>query len=105
MLSPARRSRRRRLLSLLGALLILGGLLPIAAAAPVLAVLSPDIVISEVYGGGGNTGATYTHDYIELYNRGASAGLLGRKLGPVHERHRDGSSSAPTTLCAPSCLT
>jgi hypothetical protein len=24
--------------------------------------------ISQVYGGGGNTGATYTNDYIELYN-------------------------------------
>lgn len=26
------------------------------------------IVISEVYGGGGNTGATYTNDFVELYN-------------------------------------
>jgi predicted extracellular nuclease len=30
------------------------------------------VVISEVYGGGGNAGATYTHDYIELFNRGGS---------------------------------
>jgi len=29
------------------------------------------VVISEVYGGGGNSGATFTHDFIELYNRGA----------------------------------
>ncbi|MFN7021237.1 MAG: lamin tail domain-containing protein, partial [Phycisphaerales bacterium] len=28
------------------------------------------VVISQVYGGGGNTGATYTHDFIELFNRG-----------------------------------
>lgn len=34
---------------------------------------SPDIVISQVYGGGGNTGAPYTHDYIELFNRGNTA--------------------------------
>src|SRR5262245_28110664 len=34
---------------------------------------SPDIVISQVYGGGGNTGAPYTNDYIELYNRGPSS--------------------------------
>ncbi|HEX6243695.1 MAG TPA: Ig-like domain-containing protein, partial [Polyangiales bacterium] len=34
--------------------------------------LSPDIVVSQIYGGGGNTGATYTHDFIELYNRGAA---------------------------------
>ena len=35
--------------------------------------ISPDIVISQVYGGGGNSGATYTHDFIELFNRGASS--------------------------------
>ncbi len=28
-----------------------------------------DIVISQVYGGGGNASATYTHDYVELFNR------------------------------------
>jgi hypothetical protein len=33
---------------------------------------SPDIVVSQVYGGGGNIGATYTNDFIELYNRGAT---------------------------------
>ena len=26
------------------------------------------IRISQAYGGGGNSGATYTHDFIELYN-------------------------------------
>jgi hypothetical protein len=29
--------------------------------------------ISQVYGGGGNTGATYTHDFIEIFNSGSSA--------------------------------
>ena len=29
------------------------------------------IVISQVYGGGGNSGATYTHDFIELHNNSA----------------------------------
>jgi DNA/RNA endonuclease G (NUC1) len=28
------------------------------------------IVISQVYGGGGNSGALYTNDYVQLYNRG-----------------------------------
>jgi predicted extracellular nuclease len=32
--------------------------------------VSPNIVISQVYGGGGNTGATYRNDFIELFNRG-----------------------------------
>ena len=30
-----------------------------------------DVVISQIYGGGGNSGATYHNDYVELYNRGA----------------------------------
>lgn len=29
--------------------------------------------ISQVYGGGGNSGATFNQDYVELYNAGASA--------------------------------
>ena len=33
-------------------------------------VLPAQVVINEVYGGGGNTGATYTNDFIELYNNG-----------------------------------
>lgn len=28
-----------------------------------------DIIISEIYGGGGNSGAPYSHDYIELFNK------------------------------------
>ena len=31
-----------------------------------------DIVISQIYGGGGNAGATFTHDFIELFNQGAT---------------------------------
>jgi endonuclease G len=30
-----------------------------------------DVVISQIYGGGGNSGATYRNDFVELYNRGA----------------------------------
>lgn len=39
-----------------------------------LLVFTPitSVTISQVYGGGGNSGATYTHDFIELYNRSAS---------------------------------
>ena len=39
-------------------------------AAPVVAA---PLLISEVYGGGGNTGATLTNDFIELYNPTASS--------------------------------
>ena len=42
---------------------------------------SPDLVISQIYGGGGNSGATYSHDYIEIFNRGtASVSLEGKSL-------------------------
>ena len=34
---------------------------------------SPDIVVSQVYGGGGNAGATLRNDFIELFNRGPAA--------------------------------
>ena len=40
--------------------------------------VTSDVVISQVYGGGGNSGATYTHDFIELFNRShASVSLSG----------------------------
>jgi len=35
-----------------------------------VSAISTDIVISQVYGGGGNSGAPYTNDFIELFNRG-----------------------------------
>lgn len=31
------------------------------------------VVISQVYGGGGNSGATYRYDFVELYNPGSTA--------------------------------
>ena len=34
---------------------------------------SPDLVVSQVYAGGGNSGATYANDFVELFNRGSSA--------------------------------
>ena len=42
------------------------------APAPVVAA-SPNIVISQVYGGGGNSGATYKNDFVELFNLGSTA--------------------------------
>jgi len=35
-----------------------------------------DVVISQIYGGGGNSGAFYKNDYVELYNRGTAAADL-----------------------------
>ncbi|HYN41402.1 MAG TPA: lamin tail domain-containing protein [Thermoanaerobaculia bacterium] len=43
------------------------------ATAPPAEAISTGVVISQVYGGGGNTGATYRNDFIELFNRGTVA--------------------------------
>ena len=37
-----------------------------------LAAVSNTVVISQVYGGGGNSGATYKNDFVELFNRGTT---------------------------------
>ena len=61
-------SRRPGLVALTAGLGLVAGSLA-AGITPALA--NPggtDLVISEVYGGGGNAGATLTHDFVELYN-------------------------------------
>ncbi len=45
----------------------------LAAAMCIAGTGNAQVVISQVYGGGGNTGATYRNDFIELFNRGATA--------------------------------
>jgi uncharacterized protein len=40
--------------------------------APPASAVSTGIVVSQVYGGGGNSGAPFTHDFVELFNRGTS---------------------------------
>jgi uncharacterized protein len=52
--------------------LLVGFLIPLPADAQTAAT-EPDVVISQVYGGGGNSGATYTHDFVEVFNRGDAA--------------------------------
>lgn len=52
--------------------MILAMFVNLAPAPQAVKALSPGVVISQVYGGGGNTGATYTHDFVELFNRGTS---------------------------------
>jgi endonuclease G, mitochondrial len=55
---------------------------PVTSAVTVTVVAPPPppldhIVISQVYGGGGNSGATYQNDFVELYNPTTSAVDLG----------------------------
>ena len=59
------------MLGALGAFVFLACGTASAAAAP-----SPNIVISQLYGGGGNVGATYQNDYVELFNRGTTSVTL-----------------------------
>ncbi len=56
---------RLRLLTAVAALVALAGAGNAFAAG--------DVVISQVYGSGGNSGATLTNDYIELHNRTLTA--------------------------------
>lgn len=39
--------------------------------------VSSGLVISQVYGGGGNSGAPYTHDFVEIYNGSSSSRSVG----------------------------
>jgi predicted extracellular nuclease len=65
--SPARRLAALALLPLVGTAAL------VAAAPTAQAVdISSPVVISEVYGGGGNSGAPFTNDFIELYNSGTT---------------------------------
>jgi uncharacterized protein len=57
--------------SMAGIFLATSGLL--AAGVPAQAFAASDVVISQVYGGGGNAGSTFKNDFIELFNRSATA--------------------------------
>jgi DNA/RNA endonuclease G (NUC1) len=57
---------------------------------------SGHLVISQVYGGGGNSGATYKNDFIELYNAGSSTVNLSTYA--VQYASSSGSSWSETTL-------
>ena len=63
---------KRTLLNLLVIMALILSVVQLAASARVAEALSADIVISQVYGGGGNTGAPYRNDFIELFNRGTT---------------------------------
>lgn len=66
-----RLSRRTAAVAAGTALLLAAG----AVAVPGIAVAapSPDVVVAEVYGGGGNSGATLTQDFVEIGNSAGAA--------------------------------
>ncbi len=65
-------SVRRQLLAILTLALLLTTTLlhKSVPLVPTAEAVSSTIVISQIYGGGGNAGSTFTHDFIELFNRG-----------------------------------
>ena len=65
---------RNRLLAFVVLVSVVMALVPLGQRA---AATSSSIVISQVYGGGGNAGATFKNDFIELYNLGAVAVDVG----------------------------
>jgi hypothetical protein len=58
-----------RLRALLSALALVVLVLLVQPAGAV----STNLVVSQVYGGGGNAGATFNTDFIEIFNRGTSS--------------------------------
>jgi len=63
---------KQKPLYLLMVLALLAGLLGFQPAQPVQAA-SQALRISQAYGGGGNSGATYTNDFIEIFNSSNTA--------------------------------
>lgn len=89
-----RSGRLHRTAAAIIAVTTVGGM--IATLAQPAYATSPDIVISQVYGGGGNSGAPYTNDFIELYNRGGAAVSLAG--WSVQYASTSGSSWSKTAL-------
>jgi uncharacterized protein len=71
MLARSARHRLGRVLLISAILTLWTATVPRAARAA-----SPNIVISQVFGGG-NSGAPFSNDYIELFNRGTVAASVG----------------------------
>jgi len=56
------------------ALLVLAVLVAGGAAVPQAAYgASPDLVVSQLFAGGGNSGAPFQNDFVELFNRGSTS--------------------------------
>jgi hypothetical protein len=67
-----------------------------ATSATSFTVTQNPILISQIFGGGGNSGAPYNSDYVELYNRGAtSVSLAGWS---VQYGSASGTTWTPTAL-------
>ncbi|MDR6176455.1 5'-nucleotidase [Nocardioides zeae] len=96
--SPSRQPGGARPRRALAAGLGLGLAVSALAALPGSATAAVDgsgVVISEFYGGGGNSGAEYTHDFVELYNPTSAA--ISLEGWSVQYRNAAGTSAVQVT--------
>ena len=63
--------------------------------------VSTDVVISQVYGGGGNSGGIYTNDFIELFNRGTTTVSLAGWSVQYTSSTGTGNFGSATNLITP----
>jgi predicted extracellular nuclease len=63
--------------------------------------IPPDIVISQVYGGGGNSGGVYTNDFVELFNRGTTTVSLAGWSVQYASATGTGNFGSSTTMITP----
>jgi 5'-nucleotidase len=95
------RARTRRVLSgTAGLAVAVAGLSGIAPASA--NTLGPGLVINEVYGGGGNTGATLTNDFIELRNTTDHTVSLGGLSLQYRSAGGTGAAGASNVYALPS---
>jgi disulfide oxidoreductase YuzD len=59
---------------------------------------TPNLVISQVYGGGSNTGAAYQNDFVELFNRGTTTVDFSVTAYSVQYASSAGSFTAGNTV-------
>ena len=71
------------------------------ASPPIVQGLSSGVVISQIYGGGGNGGATFTHDFIELFNRGTTTVSLAGWSVQYTSATGTGNFGSATNLITP----
>jgi hypothetical protein len=80
----------------------LGLLFPARLAGADPSALVGTIVISQIYGGGGNVGAVYNHDFVELLNRGTvTVDLTGWTIQHASATGADWSSTPLSGTVAP----
>lgn len=71
------------------------------ASPPRVQGISSGVVISQVYGGGGNSLATFTHDFIELFNRGTTTVSLAGWSVQYTSATGTGNFGSATNLITP----